>query len=402
MSRTRTATAVLVLLSVLVAAPFACAAEVTAGETYCFSQTDFAQTDDAPLTGICITQTPDASLGTVTLGPRTLRAGDILTAEQVGQMLFSPARTQEDATATLSFLPIYENRVAPSATVTLAIRGTRDKAPVAEDSALETYKNLALRAKLKASDPEGEMLTYTVIREPKRGTVTIHDDGSFEYMPKKNKVGIDSFVFTATDPAGNVSREATVTITILKPSDATLYTDTSGCTCQFSAEWMKNTGIFVAETVAGESCFQPEKTVTRGEFITMLVKTLDVPVDAEITESGYADDLPAWLKPYLAAAVRAGLTSGLMHAETFGAAEPITGAEVAVMLQNALDLPATTDAVMAQEEGSFGEQAIAVLAENGFSIESEQILTREDVAETLYLASKYAERAAGALVLRES
>lgn len=402
MSRTKAVVAMLVLLSILATAPFACATEVVAGEVYCFSQTDFAQTEDAPLAGICITQTPDASLGSVMLGTRTLRAGDILTAEQVEKMTFFPARTQEDAMATISYLPIYENRVAPSATLTLAIRGTRDKAPVAQDSTAETYKNLALNGALKASDPEGEALTYTIMREPKRGTVTIASDGSFTYTPKKNKVGIDSFVFTATDPAGNVSREATVTITILKPSDATQYTDTDGCICQFSAEWMKHTGIFVAETVAGESCFQPEKAVTRGEFVTMLVKTLEIPVDAELTESGYADALPDWLKPYLAAAVRAGLTAGLPDHETFGAEMVITSAEAAVMVQNALDLPTQTDALVAEEEAPFGAQAIATLRENGFSLEAESILTREDVAEMLYLTSKLAERSTGALALRQA
>ena len=112
--------------------------------------------------------------------------------------------------------------------MTIGIRGKENKAPTAEDSALETYKNLENTGKLKVSDPEGEQLTYTLVRQPKRGTVTISEDGSFTYTPKKNKVGVDSFTYTAADPAGNVSREATVTVTILKPSDTTQYTDTLG------------------------------------------------------------------------------------------------------------------------------------------------------------------------------
>lgn len=83
-------------------------------------------------------------------------------------------------------------------------------APVCEDGTLETYKNIANTGTLSATDQEDQELTYQLVKEPKRGTVELHTDGSFTYTPDKNKVGKDSFVFTATDPAGNVSNEACV------------------------------------------------------------------------------------------------------------------------------------------------------------------------------------------------
>ena len=264
----------ILLVSMLWIPMGALAAEVDSDSIYCFTREDFSAQEE-PLAGICITGLPDS--GTLLLGSRVLQPGDILTAQQVDAMTFVPARTETDASAQVEYLPIYESQVAPCASMTLAIRGKEDKAPVAEDFAAETYKNLPLNGKLKVSDPEGQMLTYTVTRQPKRGDVVISEDGRFTYTPKKNKGGVDSFVFTATDPAGNVSREATVTITILKPTDAKLYTDTMGKDCRFAAEWMKNTGIFVGESLADNACFSPEKAVTRGEFVTMLVKTLDIP-----------------------------------------------------------------------------------------------------------------------------
>ena len=65
---------------------------------------------------------------------------------------------------------------------------------------METYKNLPNKGKLKVTEPEGEHMVFTVVRQPKRGQVVINEDGSFEYTPKKNKVGVDSFTYTATDP----------------------------------------------------------------------------------------------------------------------------------------------------------------------------------------------------------
>ena len=363
------------------------AAEVDSGSVYCFSAGDFS--GENTVVGICLTEVPQKE-GTIQLGSRILRPGDILTAEQVSQMTFTPVNTESDQSVQVSYLPIYEDYVAESTTMTIAIRGKEDKAPVAEDMALETYKNLENTGKLKVSDPEGQNLTFTVTRQPKRGTVTIAEDGTFTYTPKKNKVGVDSFTYTATDPAGKVSREATVTITILKPTDATQYTDTLGKECRFAAEWMRHTGIFVGESLAETPCFSPEREVTRGEFVTMLVKALDIPTDEELTDTGYTDEIPQWLQPYLAAAQRAGLTAGLPNQEAFGAGEVITGAEVSVMLQNALDLTMQQEAAVTQDEAvpAWAQSAVTVTNDAGFALEAGAPLTRGTAAQVLYQASK--------------
>ena len=242
-------------------------------------------------------------------------------------------------------------------------------------------------------------MTYTVIRSPKRGEVSIRPDGTFTYTPKKNKVGTDSFTYTATDAAGNVSREATVTIELLKPTTKTMYTDTLGLSCRFAAEWMKNTGLFVGETVGNQSCFQPEKQVTRGEFVTMLVQSLGLPVDEDVIYTGFSDDVPTWLKPYLAAAMRSGLTAGWPHGTNFGASEPISGAEAALMVQNALDLPLATVAEDSNDP-DWAAAAMATMAQNGVAMENAP-MTRAQVSEALYQVSQLAPSAPGMAVFAQ-
>ncbi len=369
------------------------AAQVDSDATYCFTAQDFSSKEER-ITGICITGLPEE--GAVYLGNRLLKPGDILTADQVEKMTFSPVRTQEDKIAQVTYLPIYENRVEKNAVMTISIRGKEDKVPAAEDSLLETYKNLPVEGKLKAEDPEGEKLTYTLVRGPKRGELEIREDGTFLYTPKKNKVGVDSFTYTAADPQGNVSRVATVTVQILKPTDARQYTDTVGMDCRFAAEWMKNTGLFVGEKVAGEECFYPEKTVSRAEFLTMLVKTLDIPTDSDAQMPA---DTPAWLKPYLAAAIRAGLTDGTPSKETSWQQE-ITGAEAAVMVQNALDLAAKDVLSLREEDPDWAAPALAVMAVNGIELSAGDALTRAEVAKMLYQVHDLSADAPGMAVLR--
>lgn len=334
------------------------AAEVEAGDCYCFSSQDFAQA----LKGICITRLPEAALGRVMLGQRQLRTGDVLTAEQASRMTFAASENIEDGWAAISYLPVSEAGVSPEATMTLSLRSRENKPPVAEDCAFETYKNLELTGKLRVSEPEGETMTFTLTREPRRGSITIGEDGSFTYTPKKNKVGIDSFTYTAADAGGKTSREATVTISILKPSDACQYRDTLGNDCRFAAEWMKNTGIFVGESVAGDPCFAPERPVSRGEFLAMLVKTLKLPTDAEVIPTGY-EDAPKWLQPYLAAALRSGLLTKLPAKDTFA---PITAQEAAALLE------------------ALGQQETAA----ELNLQPEQELTRGETAVLLYQTAR--------------
>ena len=105
-----------------------------------------------------------------------------------------------------------------------------------------------------------------------------------------------------------------------------------------------------------------------GEFVTMLVKTLDIPVDETLRAQGYTDEIPTWLQPFLAAAQRAGVTAVLESKETFGAGVEITAGEAASLVSAALD--GTLEAMAEMESAP------------------ETILTRAQAAEILYQAAK--------------
>ena len=379
------------------------AAEVDCDAIYCFTSTDFEASEKQALMGVCITSLPEPESGTVFLGKRVLQTGDILTVEQLSMLTFSPLLTEQDGIAEISYLPIYENRVENATTVTISIRGKADHPPVAQDFSLETYKNLAIDGALKVSEPEGQELTYTLVRGPKRGAVELSTDGTFVYTPKKNKVGVDSFTYCAADPAGNVSRVATVTVQILKPTDSKQYADTRDTACRFTAEWMRHTGLFTGDSINGQLVFRPEETVSRGEFLSMLVKALEIPLEDTATLSLPADT-PQWMQPYLAAALRSGLTAGWPDTNSFS--EAITGAEAAVMLQNALDLAISQDALTTHSAASeevvpaWAAVSLSVLEDNGIYVSATGTLNRSDVSQILYEASHLATRSAGMALVR--
>ena len=102
------------------------AAEVDCDAVYCFSREDFSE---EALTGICITGVPERRTGDLLLGTRVLQPGDILTVDQLARMTFSPARTESDCMAAVTYLPIFSDHVAPADTMTLSIRGKEDLPP---------------------------------------------------------------------------------------------------------------------------------------------------------------------------------------------------------------------------------------------------------------------------------
>ena len=142
---------------------------------------------------------------------------------------------------------------------------------------------------------------------------------------------------------------------------------------------MKNSGIFRAEDVGDAGCFRPEKSVSRGEFLTMLVKTLGISPEKTMPEN--LRDLPLWLQPYAAAALRAGITAGLPEEEDWEA--PASFGEAAVMIQNALDLP--VPAIFEKMEvPAWAASSAAALAAKGLSSEYGETLNRGETAELLY------------------
>lgn len=86
----------------------------------------------------------------------------------------------------------------------------------------------------------------------------------------------------------------------------------------------------------GEGRFEPDREITRAEFTSFLQRVLGLPASG--AAAGFSDVPPeAWYAPSVAAAVRAGLVHGYED-KTFKPDNPVTRAEMAAMLANALAL----------------------------------------------------------------
>lgn len=382
------------VMSVLLVLPV-CAMELDVDPTseFCFSADDF--TSLAEDEGIFLTEVPSKNVASVYYGSRLLRAGDALPKEALNQLtLVSDCMTPQEVK--LGYYTIANQKASHSKELKLTLMPKKNEPPVAQDSTLETYRNIANTSELKASDPENGTLTYTIVEAPKRGTVELSEDGAFTYTPEENKVGKDSFTFTVTDEAGSTSDPATVSILIKKPSEKTAYTDMANDPDAFEAMWLKEQGLFSGETIGGNLCFSPDATVSRGEFLVMVMNMVDAKAAEDNMRSGFADELntPLWMQPYIVSALNNGMITGASsdNGVVFRPSASMTKAETAVMLQNILQLPTVeSTAVFAPEEKAaipvWAADAAAALSQAGLELQMDgeaDPLTRRDAAKILY------------------
>lgn len=67
-----------------------------------------------------------------------------------------------------------------------------ENGPTARDLEIRTYRGIPYLGQLEAADPDGGELTFAIVTQPKKGTVTV-EGANFTYTPKENAAGGDSF-----------------------------------------------------------------------------------------------------------------------------------------------------------------------------------------------------------------
>lgn len=271
-------------------------------------------------------------------------------------------------------------------------------APIARELEISTYRSIPYKAQFLATDSEGDDLTFAVETQPRKGSVVV-DGVNFTYAPDEGITGSDSFTYTATDSAGHTSAPAKVTVTIEKTKSGVTYADTQDDPSAAAAQHLAETGIFTGAKIGEQFYFEPGKTVSRSEFLAMVLETADADVTT-VTMTGFCDDeaIPTWAKAYAAAGVSQGIIQGSTTAQgaAFRGQEPITFNEAATVLNRVLavgdvELAAwyadreTVPSWAAQAVGNM--ESVNVLAAGSFgSATMAEPVTRGDAAEMLSAA----------------
>ena len=96
---------------------------------------------------------------------------------------------------------------------------TVNSAPVVNNQTLSTAEDTVGRIDVTGTDAEGDTLTYSIVSQPRHGTISI-SGSQMAYDADPNYNGTDVFTYKATDPFTGVSNVATVSLTITPVNDA--------------------------------------------------------------------------------------------------------------------------------------------------------------------------------------
>jgi hypothetical protein len=169
-----------------------------------------------------------------------------------------------------------------------------------------------------------------------------------------------------------------------------------------SGAWYADAVTFLAArgvtTGTTDTTFSPEATLTRGQFIVMLMRAYGISPDVTVTDN-FADAGSTYYTNYLGAAKRQGISNGI-GSNLFAPEQAITRQEMFTMLYNALKtigaLPSgrsgMTLADYADNSGiaSWAKEAVTLLVETGKISGSGGMLspaansTRAEMAQALY------------------
>jgi hypothetical protein len=316
------------------------------GAVITFSEEDFASrvSGGEELEAIVISALPEG--GVLRLAGRTLLRGEAISLDSMSTLAFVPDDETGDLFTSFSFLPVFSKSGAGTEAVTVSINVSKSKntAPIAQDLEFKTFVDVKLCAALKCTDIDGDECTFTVVRQPKKGTVEIKENG-FCYTPQSGKKGDDSFTYIATDARGNASKEATVSIDIRKRAakETFAYTDMEYSPAHYAALLLRDEGILIGETFGGENFLYPEKAVSRAEFVALAAAVTELAMPTVAVGTGLSDNdaIPVWAQPYVAAAIHEGVIEGERSEDgnrVFRAADGITRAEAASIINKSLSL----------------------------------------------------------------
>ncbi len=137
--------------------------------------------------------------------------------------------------------------------------------------------------------------------------------------------------------------------------------------CAWAHEFIK--ALYDKGIVTGVSAdsFEPNRAVTRAEFVKMLVTAFNVSASNEVAFAFDDVTKDMWSYPYIETAYKGGIVSG-MNKNYFGATETITRQDAAVMIARVLGAPSVTEKdtfADSQNISDYAKDAVAFAAKRG-------------------------------------
>ncbi|MBQ9150683.1 MAG: S-layer homology domain-containing protein [Clostridia bacterium] len=293
---------------------------------------------------ITVQSLPEPGEGTLFVGSVGASEGQVISAGSLSLLSFAAADDSKPSEATME---ISVNGSDYTVTCRLCFLDRLNYTPTVALAPtvslnIETYKGLPTAGTVSAYDPEGDEITYEIVRYAAHGRVSLTDKhtGAYIYTPDANFVGQDSFDYVVYDRYGNYSTSATVSITVTARPASVAYADIDGEGDAAAILSVSAMGLMNGTQVGSATYFKPADAISRVEFLVTAMQAAGITAEtvASAGEPAFADtaDIPAAMRPFVAYAVQKNYVSGktVDGQLCFKPEETISRAEAAVILSN--------------------------------------------------------------------
>lgn len=331
-----------------------------AGTEIYFDKSDFTESLGVSSVGkITVTSLPEGTLGRLKLGSRFVEVGQTISERNLDSLKFVPFGSDE-VVATFSFCrgsDIYGTEYECTVYTLKAI----NTAPVIEKNGTvitsvgdtDAYTGIPYFGAIKATDKEGDAMTYEIMSNASNGTVKLTDRhrGYYEYTSNENFTGKDSFTVRVTDKYGNRSAEEKITLRVDKAEADEVYSDMNGHWANSAVIACVRSGI-IGAAQSGER-FYPDEKISRAEFLYLAMTSAGY-TGFTTSNTGFADDadIPAEYKGCIAVADALGIIEGAAHEDKikFHPNNQITRCEAAMIISRLTGISGDAVSVFADSD----------------------------------------------------
>ena len=348
---------------------------------------------------ITFTSVPSEKDGKLLVGNTVIRSGQTVSGSNISLISFVP----KDNKVTQAEFCFSANGSPYDIECVLYLLDTVNYAPTvsvasAVSLSVSTYENVNHYGKLSAYDPDGDSCVFEIVEYPKNGLLVMSDKslGEYIYIPDTSYVGKDSFSYVASDRYGNYSPAAEVSVEVSRVAMSAAFDDMKNSSAHSSAIRMTEEGIMSGTQIGNGYYFQPDKAVSRSEFVVLAMRSLGIKEVNSLRTSGFFDDadIPEAMRGYISAAHELGYINGsyVDGKLCFLPNESITRAEAAVIVGRMIGAatPVITPTVSDRENiPAFAESSVyslcslGILDTYGGEVRALDVMNRSDTAKML-------------------
>ncbi|MCP4965416.1 MAG: hypothetical protein GY926_09290 [bacterium] len=340
---------------------------------------NIAVAEDAAVgTGIGIVSATDPDSDVLQYSIAAGNEGGLFSIDDDGAVTLTGALDYESASEHLLTVSVSDGHLTADATVVIKVTDVNETPVVDDDLAASVAEDAAVGTGIgtvSATDPDSDVLQYSIAAGNEGGLFSIDDDGAVTLTGALDYETSSQHVLAVTVSDGHLSDTARVTVNVTNvdergdddpsPGDDP-FTDDDGSIFENDIEWLAFAGITQGCNPPVNDLFCPNDFVTRGQMAAFLDRALELPVTSE---DFFGDDTGSIFEDAINRLAAAGITMGCNPRDgntEFCVSGNVTRGQMAAFLVRALgDTDDDRVNLFSDDDGSIFEDAIDKLATAG-------------------------------------